>query len=216
MNKILILIVLLCSYFFNKIHAQVVLQLEKVDVLFVGVENIVTIAVENNTIDNLTFKASNAAIIHVENNKFKVLPEKPGTVTINIFKKEQNIGTHTFRARNLPEPEWYFKIQRLIDTKAQCGNNGLASLKDYEIHVKQSSFPYDVRCEMLSLDFTLVGKNNKVFKIANKGNFFNDEIKTVVEKAEIGDMLYFEKVKCRCGFDKTVINLRSATIQLKR
>ena len=76
---------------------------DKMNVLYIGVDNPITIAVSDVTNENIKVKISKGEI-RGSNGKYIVRVKEKGSVTIEVSDRDKRTGTADFRVKSFPDP----------------------------------------------------------------------------------------------------------------
>jgi len=200
---------------FNNVNSQNTVtsfQADKMNVLYVGVENPLTI-ICTEKFDSISI--SNGTIVPVnnkmsENNgKFIATITEIGEVRINIYLKGKVIDVGRFRGKQIPNPVACVgsikHLQTVTKSFLQAQSDVLALMENFDFDVKfeviSFIFSYKVNLDYLSLSVT--------------GNKFNQNIINSINKMEDGGKIYIEDIKAK-GPDGTVRSLAPIVIILAK
>lgn len=214
MKKTTKLIVILFAIFYNSnLFAQTenlaVVSADKMNVLYVGIDNPVSIAVQGITGDKIKISISNGTI--TGNNGKYIVKVNEGYESIIEVSAEikpgeiKNIGSYAFRIKRIPLPSASMGIY--------CNNNLYLNkedlLKNPQVTVS-SNVPFDFEFHVLSYKFTYKMDGDLISK-AVIGNKFSTEIIDAINKMEAGSKIFIEEIKA-VGPDGTVRMLSSFMI----
>jgi len=209
------MIVILIAVLFNfQLYSQteklVVISADKMKILYVGIDNPVSIAAQGITSDKLKVSISNGTIIG-SNGKYIVNPEQGSISIIEVMAEIKpgeikKIGCDTFIIKRVPDP---------IPCIGKYSSNSYISkdelLKNSEIKVSLN-FPFDLKFEVISFSFTYKEDNYLITKEVT-GNKFTQEIITTIKNLKAESKIYFEDIKAK-GPDGGVRSLPSILIKL--
>jgi len=217
MKKTTKVIVILFAIFFNiKLFAQTenlaVVSADKMNVLYIGIDNPVSIAVQGITgdkikasISNGTITGNNGKYIVSVNEGYESVIEVSAEITPGEIK---NIGSYAFRIKRIPFPS--ASIGGIY-----CNNNLYLNkedlLKNPQVSVS-NNLPFEYEFHVLSYKFTYKTDGDLISK-AVIGNKFSTEIIDAINKMEVGNKIVIEDIKA-VGPDGTVRMLSSFMIIL--
>jgi len=193
-------------------HAQnetlVSVNLNKMNVIYAGVENPVEINVCGIPYDKILATISEGCTIEKnegENNRYiiKVKETFVGKAVVSVFLKYKTdslkqIGEFTFRVKLIPVPIIYFAgksgIQTIPKSQLQAALGVVAML---------NNFDFDCKYNIVSYDLTLI-HNGEYVTETNNSNGLSDKQKELIKKAVTGDIVLIENVKAKSSFGNIV------------
>ena len=204
MNKSILLI--LAFFIFQKSKAQqAVVALPAMNVVYVGLDNPVQIAVEGYTNDQITvwaelFSSNNIKIIpegsfitHVNGKNYILKVTNPGTCFIKVsYKKEGTLKTETFefRVKSIPKPESMFGVLESGDASVK------ALLDQYTLNAVMPNFYIDsVEFKIQKYEALFVPKNGKPVQFSSKTNQIPLDLKRCILKSGSGDKILLDDIK---------------------
>jgi GldM C-terminal domain len=172
-----------------KTKAQhVAVSADKMNIVYIGIDNPVTIAVGGVSNDKIKVSASGGDIGKAKDDSYIVRVSRPGKMTIYVEwngKKE----AHEFRVKPMPEPEVVLK---------KVGNS-----RPEGIITHYTNYDFDVRCTVSSYHVIYQPKNGDAVDLYNEGSDFNSKIKEVMLRAKVGDFFQFQVIRLKrpwgCG-----------------
>jgi len=159
----------------------------KMNVVYQGVENPVSIAVSGIPIENLGMGITNGTI-KGEDGNYIVSPRRVGNLVITVYDGNKEIGNKMFRVHRIPDT---------IATVA--GKKGGAISKDIllsqpGIVAKLDHFDFDVKFKVV--EFNVSAIINGFFRIyPSKNEAFSKEQKDLINSLEKGSKVYIEDIK---------------------
>lgn len=190
------------------------LQIDKMNVMYIGVPNPVTISASGYNINdvNLSVPASEGVTAkRGTGGAYEINVTKPGEFTYTIGASRSGAGktiaSGKIRVKRIPDPTVTL-MKRLGGTiaanqiKVQLGLS--ADLPD---------FVYEARYVVTSFDVIIAARNADVWTGKNTGATFNQQVKTEMQKLKAGDNIMFVNVKAK-GPDGTIRNCNSLTFQI--
>ncbi len=188
---LLILMVIGSYAFSNSENPTVSVALDKMNVLYVGIENPITVAVTGIAIEDTKIESDELEFRNLGNGHFIVYPSKPGLAKIKVHIKGHAAKILEFKVEEIPNP--VFKI----DNSSSGFISAETFAKSEGIDAVLENFDFDATCEIV--EFTLrystkVGDNVESF---NQGNRYNDKTKALVLQAKAGDIYsLYGKYQC--------------------
>lgn len=140
---------------------------DKMNVLYVGVDNPISIAVAGIPDDKISTIINNGTI-EGKNGKYIAKVNKSGTAIIEVFSeannKKKSIGKTEFRVKNVPNPVPEFMGKRGTETMSlaqlKAGEMVMAKLDNFEFNI---SFPV-VSFSLIINDFVIIPKGSHLMK----------------------------------------------------
>jgi hypothetical protein len=209
-NKIVLF--LLCFAIAFAIKAQSVAAPEKMNILYIGVDNPVLLSLGNVPQQELDITLTQGKIekIPARTNAYMVRVNTPGDMTITVSHKGKVMGKHIFRVKRIPNP-----VARLplYDRSNEISSATLRTLTGLVTLIE--NFDFDVRCPVNS--FTLLYKSTdcKTTKVENEGATFNPRILELIKKARVGDIYIFQDIKAKCPEDINTRLINDIAISIK-
>lgn len=187
---------------------------DKMNVLYVGVDNPISISVPGITPENLVPKISGNSSLKGNLGKYVARVNVPGgTVNIDVFAKtsdnkgQQLMGTSIFRVRTVPNP--IASVGGLISGnvsssqfKAQGGL--VALLKDFE---------FDMIFRVISYRVLYLSPRREIEIVSNTGAVYAPSIQKIIRGAKPNDRFIFDDIKV-VGEDNVIRKLPSVVYSL--
>jgi len=189
-----------------------VIAATKMNVLYIGVDNPITFAVENTSCNDLTIALEKGKAEKTGECNYNIVVTKPGATLIYIIKGKDTISKSTYRIKNIPDPvtSWHndgpfwFRIDSLRT--------------QHELKTITKHFDFNDEFKIVSFETTIirnkqVDKNKNtycnecfekiekehyetVFSGVNQGAEFNDSLKEFIRNKLIpGDKFFIENIR---------------------
>jgi GldM C-terminal domain len=206
MKKLLFLL-LLCA---KTALAQTTIAADKMNVVYIGVENPLSVAVANAALADIDVTASQGELKMYGNGKYiwRVRDLKPSSIFVKN-KKTNHIDTLNFRVKRIPDPVACFRPGGEgghYSTPVQSNQGIVADLRNFE---------FEARCDIKSYTFTFLEKRKKPVVLSNTGARFEPAVLELIKSAKSGDTIYIENVKCRCPGDTHNRTLNDMVYKIK-
>jgi hypothetical protein len=210
-KHILILYILLC-YLFSVAGQNFSVGADAGNILFVGLDNPLRIAVENLSSKSIVVKVDNGKITG-NNGKYIFNTDKPGRIVITLYKKAngrlKEIGKNYFIVKNIPNP--VFKI-----------GSGEDSIKKIVLQVQEycradldcfCSRCFDIRYSVKSFTVCIISTDTCGYVEKNNvGNKISEEIRAEFRKLKENDIVIFKNIICIGPDGRKVLKPRMITI----
>lgn len=179
----------------------VITSADKMNILFIGVDNPLSITAPGYYPEDISVTISNEGTIRQISpgkfiaNVFKV--DLRGETTIQVFAKSEDgskkiIGDSFFRVKRVPDPV------------AKIGNEKGGSVKTATFKVQRGivaeleNFDFDVKFQIVSYQMTYISiANNSEITLSAEGSLFTEEMLNQILKCQPGDIFIFDRIKVR-------------------
>ena len=206
--------VFFASLFFATLHSQTersfAVTADKMNLLYFGMENPVSIAVTGVPADKLKVSAINGSIIGSDG-KYIVRPENKPYVIIEVFEETdagelEEIGCDTFRVRRIPSPVACIGLNCNSDiylTKEEL-------LKNPEINIIWP-MPVDMKFEIESFSFSCL-KDQESIELQANGNKFTGEMLAMIRDLPAGSKILIQNIQANCPDGKRRLSSISVSL----
>lgn len=187
---------------------------EKMNVLYIGVDNPIAVSAAGVSSNDLKVNGSGGGIKLNRQGvgKYIARVSSPGKATINVSGGGLPPTKSEFRVKRIPDP-----VAKIAGKRG--GRLASAAFKVQDVLVPDlEGFDFDARCNIGS--FTLIrspkpgsGEDASISK--NTGARFGGKVKSAVSRAKPGDLYVFDEIKCKCpGDPASGRTLNSVTIRI--
>lgn len=182
----------------------------KNNVLWAGLDNPISITVENKSSKNIIAKTDNGRLTKVDDH-YIFYTDTGDVANITIFEKragkEIRIGVTTFKVRQKPDP-----IPRVGGNRS--GRVSVAAFKSQAGVSTDEHFYPDRGIQVVSFSFSLVRGTDFLYEeLKNLGNAFNTETKNAIAQAQPGDSIVINRILAK-RHDGTITILEPLTFTL--
>ncbi len=207
-----VLFILMVAACTNKSNKEVVtaISLTKMNVLYVGVDNPVVIAVSGHSSDEIEVSVpDDAAKITVtgEKGQFIINPKRPGVLTMVVKAKGITMLEAMFRVKALPNP--------VVMVNGQQGGyvdkDVLAAQE--EVTAFMPNFDFDLKFTIQSFVVSTADKNGYMIQISSDSNKLTEQQKELIKKLKKGQRVNFEEVKAM-GPDGSIRDLPAIVFEI--
>jgi len=218
MKKLLLGLFLSLSLVVNVQSQSVCASADKMNILYIGVDNPISIAAFGLNSDEVFVKLSGegAATIVGSGSKYIVRPTQTTLAgqfcNIDVFntKTNQKIATIPFRVKRIPDPQ------------AQIGGKTDGKMYESEMKVQGGvvavlqDFDFDAKCEIISYNMVSTPFQAVPSEPVNvTGAKFNLEASALILKAKPGTVFQFYDIQCKCPDESFVRKLNEITLTIK-
>jgi hypothetical protein len=197
--KKLSLLVALSLMAFTGFAQEAVIANAKLNVLFVGVDNPIDIAVPNVSAEKIKVsldKDKKAGIRKVADGKYIVNIVSIGTGELNLTVEAEGLTTtKKFRVKYVPDPV-------AVIEGIKGGYLSANSLKEAKgLQAILPNFDYDATCTIQSYKVHITPKNGVPVQYVVKGSTFPQNVAAHFQNIESGTTVLFSDIKARCEKD---------------
>ncbi len=172
--------------------------LDKVNGLYVGIENPVTIQAGNALPLDISATCKKGEVKTNEKGEQTLVCTKPGLDTLVVIAPDGTVGRFSFKLKKLPDPVAKLNGQFLSGTISP------ADLKTCnEIKAVFDLFAYDPKCVISGFNFTYIPKKQEPVSLVATSAKFDAKIAEQIIKAKPGDYYMFSNISTKCQGDIT-------------
>ncbi len=189
---------------------SVTVSADKMNVLYIGVDNPISIAAAGVSSNELRVSASGGGIsLRGGNGKYTATVSQPGEATINVSGGGLTNSRFNFRVKRIPDP-----VARL--SKSSGGGMGTGEFKAQGgVGAFLDNFDFEATCVIQGFNLVYVPKRQDAVPVVNPGARYNDRARELVSRAKPGDIYYFENVKAKCPGDQAGREINSMVFTIK-
>lgn len=166
------------------------IALTKMNVLYVGIDNPVTIAVSGFKSSEVSPSITNGRIRKVGvNGEYIINPKRPGNIKMEVRANGIVIQEADFRVKGIPNPV------AMIAGRAggEIGKNFLMDQK--ELEVLMPNFDFDLNFKLVEFIVTTTDKNGNTIQAKSDSNKITEKQKEIFRNAPIGHRVNIENIK---------------------
>ena len=174
---------------------SVAISLDKMNVMYVGVENPVSISAAGVASGDVKVSATGINLTKTAGGKYVAIPRQKGEATITIAGGGLQPTTFKYKIKKIPDPVMYL------------GNNTGGAIKLAEFKAQQGlipileNFDFDAKCSVDGFEVARV-RNGDVATSTNGGARFQGDTRRLIDNAALKDIFYFDNIKVRCPGDE--------------
>ncbi len=206
----LIFLLAIGTYAFSDFRTPTVsIAADKMNVLYIGVDNPITVAASGVASENVKLESESLEFTDRGDGHYLVKATQFGEATIKVRAKNYEPQFIKFRVKRIPDP-----VARI---SSSSGGKMTAEefLKTNTISSELDNFVYDAKCEVLSYNLTYVAKQKDPVEVINEGALFTEKTKEVLKDLKTGDIIYIDRVMCNCPGDKEPRPINSMVFRIK-
>ncbi len=168
---------------------------EKMNVLYTGVENPISVSVPGVAAENLIVTITQGSIPGSKG-KFKARVNNPGTkVKVNVSAKfgteTKSMGFFEFRVKRVPDP-----IATIASLKGGLIPKGTLAVQ-YGIIPVLENFDFDLRFNCIAYEYTFVPKGGGDATTGKGEGPLTPELKTRIQNCRPGSKIFFDQIKVK-------------------
>lgn len=183
----------------------------KMNVVYIGVENPMEIAVSGYPAEAIRIKVEQGTI-QGEKGKYTWVVTTPGTATISVVVSENGKEKEVYSMQ--------YRVKRIPDPVAKVGDGSQIMTVGYiqaqlGVQAILENFDFDAVCEVESFLMTVVRPQADPVDVKNEGGDFEAAAKRLIAMLEPGSIIYIENIKAKCPGDLAVRKVNSIVIKVK-
>ena len=188
---------------------SVTVSADKMNVLYIGVDNPISISAAGISSGSIRVNASGTQITRTAGNKYRANPSHTGTAVISVSGDGMAPVTFEYRVKRIPDPV------------AQLGRRKGGQLSAGEMRVQEGLIPvlegfdFDARCNIVSFEVVRVPKNDDAKVADNQGGKFQPRALDIVQQARSNDIYYFDDIRVKCPGDEHTRNISGLIFKIK-
>ncbi len=186
---------------------------EKMNVVYLGMENPISIAVPGVPNERLTVSATNATLKNNGDGKYILNVRSGPKVDINVVAtmqngEKRNMGTMSFRVKRIPKP-----LAKVGNIMAEGSLTREELLKEKGVFTYYEDFDFNVVCKVTSFEIVYPSQGLQL-SLKGEGNRITEEMQAVFKKLKKNDKIRFENIKSVDPAGQPM-NLSPLTIKIK-
>jgi len=183
------------SFAYQVGERSVAVAADKMNVLYIGVENPLTISAAGVPSGDIRVRATGTNLRHRTGSSYIAEPEITGIATITVSGGWLEPSSFDYRVKKIPDPVMELGRKRGGRMPAGTFRAQLGLIPVLE------NFDFEARCNVASFEVVRVPKNADVQVAKSTGNRFSAEAQRLIRQAEAGDTYYFNEIKVKCPGD---------------
>lgn len=161
----------------------------RMNVLYLGVDNPVSIAVSGYKPSEINVNIDNGSILKNSDNSYTVRPSRPGMAQISVYTGDKLISKQDFRVKMVHDP-----VAKIGGKKSgQITKEELIKAGRLEADIEYFDFDISFKVTRFELSTTQKGF---VIKESSNSNLLSDSQIEKINELSPGSKIYFENIKC--------------------
>lgn len=192
----------------------VAMEVVKLNVFYIGVDNPLRIAVANYPADEIQAELKGAGTISGKNGDYTVRVTEPGEVSIVITHKTGGVvdfsAVNKYRVKRIPDPAPKLDGQynsRAVPADLMLQSKGISPILE--------NFDLDIACEVISFEVTYLPAQMDPTTWQNIGGQWNNAVKDAIKLAKPGDAYFFDDITVKCPGDLQPRNLGGLSYKIR-
>ena len=206
----LLIVIALASFAFSNINYPTVsIGVDKLNLLYIGIDNPITVAVAGIPTEETKVESEQLIIQDLGNGHYNVQAKSYGKAIIKVT------------AAGHATKEIEFRVKRIPDPIARIGNShgGVMSpekiMKSEGVDAVLDCFEYDAKCAISNYNMTYVAKEADPIESINHSGKHNEKTRELLQMAKPGDIYYFDQVMCKCPGDESERPVNSMVFKIR-
>ncbi|MEM6963494.1 MAG: GldM family protein [Bacteroidota bacterium] len=213
-NPFILLAIITFSFLaFSKAYRQsptVSVAADKMNILYIGVDNPITVAVEGVFSEDITVTCEDGKVENLGGGHFDIQVFQPGNKKITVIAKGITTREIIYRVKRVPEPRAV-----LGNSYSSGGKVSMEQILSTDgIKAYLSNWPREEFCSIESYQVIFQTGNNDPVSVFNDGAKFNDVVKELINNVKPGDVIYFDNVKSKCPGDPAARSMNSMVFKI--
>ncbi len=188
---------------------SVAVSADKMNVMYVGVENPISISAAGINSTSLQVNAAGTNLSKISHGKYVAKPRKPGKATITVSGDGLAPTKFEYRVKPIPDPVLHLG-------KSTGGRMSPAEFRAHRGPIPLlMNFDFDARCKIRGFELVRLPKNGDAQPVRNQGGTYQGRAKDLIKKADFGDAYFFNDVKVMCPGDEVARTLNGMAFNIK-
>ena len=188
---------------------SVTVAAEKMNVLYVGVENPLAISAAGVPSGQISVKATGTSLEKKSNGKYVAIPERTGEAIITVSGPGLNPTSFPYRVKRIPDP-----IPALGNLRGGDVPSGTFRAQQGLIPILEQ-FDFNARCSVISYEMARKPRSGDVALSTNQGARYEPDTRRLVDAADHGDTYYVDRIKVKCPGDAATRELSGMIFRIK-
>jgi gliding motility-associated protein GldM len=198
------------SFSYEVGERSVAVSAEKMNVLYVGVDNPLAISAAGVPSGQIQVRAEGTELKNVGNGKYVARPAEPGSARIIVSAPGLEPTAFPYRVRRIPDPvPTIGGTLRRGDVQA-----GTFRAQQGVIPILEN-FDFEATCNVLSYEIARVPSRGDTQVVENQGARFEAPARRLVDQADHGDTYYVDRIKVKCPGDRSSRELGGLIFRIK-
>ncbi len=195
-------------------HDGIAMEVVKMNVFYVGVDNPLRIAAAGIPTSELRVKLLGNGTIDGGDGNYIVRVTQTGGVTVRVMRQVGDelkfVADQKYRVKPIPDPR-----PKLDGVYGSDKVEADLMLQTKGIRPMLENFDFDVICEIVGFEVTYLPMAEDPTSRNNTGGTWNPGVLEMIKKAKSGDTYFFDDIKVKCAGDIEPRNLGGLAYKIK-
>lgn len=199
------------SFTYEVGRRSVTVSADKMNVMYVGVENPISVVAAGISSNDLRVSGSGGGINmkSAGNGKFVATVSQPGVANISVSGGGLRPTAFEFRIKKIPDP-----VAKLGgESSGDIGNGTFKAQRG--VIAELVGFDFDARCEIAGFELVYAPRRKDPIPVTNPGPLFGQQARNLVAQAKPGDAYYFNNVRAKCPGDRASRKINPMVFQIR-
>jgi hypothetical protein len=161
----------------------------KMNVLYIGVDNPISIAVSGYESSQLRAEVDSMGRIEGENGMYVIRPIKPGLLKVSVFADDNLVAERFFRVKTVPDPVAMVAGKRGGDISRE------ELLKTDRVEIVLENFDFDLKFVTAEFTVTILEPEGYIKEYKSNSALITEDQKKLIRQAKEGFPVYFKDIK---------------------
>jgi gliding motility-associated protein GldM len=180
----------------------------KMNVLYLGVDNPITVAVESAKDANVKVSINNGSIRKYGNGTYVARPSKRGTAKISVSVGNKLVGAYDFRIKLVPDP-----VPCIVNLCSSGYATRAQLLAAKGLRAQLPNFDFDLEFKITSFTVSAVISGMSLDAKSNSSRFTDAQL-DIIRQVPRGSKLYFENIHA-VGPDGTMRVMPTLSVKIR-
>ncbi len=194
-------------------EAKVAIELNKMNVFYIGIDNPLRIAVDGVPAEQLVVRVRGNGNISGSKGDYMAYFTEPGETYIDVYRrydgKETLLSSKLYRLKLVPNPIPVF-----------CGLKGGSVLLEeikgcQQLSALLENFDYDAVCNVVGFECTVILQRTDPVSVTVTGDHLPESIQEWIDKMTPGSAIFFDDIKVKCPGDAAARNVGGLSFKVK-
>ena len=182
----------------NPNEAVLSVAANRMNVLYIGLDNPISVALSGIPADQVTVKSTDVILIPIGKGKFIAKPIRTGIAKFIVEAPNYHEEVE-FRVKKIPDPMAI--LEKVRSTGGEISISVLKAMSRLETGFLE--FDLEANCTFLGFNLIYIEKGtDNVWQSTNLGGNFNDATLKFTQNAKIGDQYIFDNIRVKCQGDE--------------
>jgi beta-lactamase regulating signal transducer with metallopeptidase domain len=206
---------LLAFQYIQQEEPTVSISLDKMNILYVGLENPITVALEGYSNDEITVTSNDVTLTPTEHGKYIAVPKELGQVRIVVSTRDisKSMFFEVVEVPSLrPVPDGNVSKDVKDGHTSIVTPKEMQEMKGIKTELQEE---YGYTCEVVGFELTRVPKSDDPITERNNASNFKGRVINLVKLAKSGDIYYVDQIKAKCPGDEEARYLNGLIFKVK-